>query len=90
MYKSFFVGYRIYQSSEDAFSLKAWLTTDPNKFSKDELWNSGDLLQWNKNYQRVERILRNRGLSFEDLTVLPRKIQGLPEEIQKWMIFVKV
>lgn len=76
-------GYRIYQSADDAFSLKAWLTTDRSLFYKDSFLRGRHLIVWEKNRKRIEKILKSFGYNFRDLS-------RVPSIIRPWMKYVRV
>jgi len=79
-----FLGYRIYESAGDAFSLKAWLTKNSNEFKQESFWsNRQHLMYWEENKKRIENILKSLGLTLD-------KLENIPKLIQPWMTFVKV
>ena len=77
------VGYRIYQSTADAYSLKAWLTKDAQIFQQDSFWRQQHLVYWEQNYKRVAKKLADAGLSIDNL-------QTAPKFMRPWLSFVKV
>ncbi|XP_066910687.1 uncharacterized protein [Clytia hemisphaerica] len=77
-------GYRIYQSGDDAFSLKAWLTTKYNMFDfkTQSFWRNRYLMVWEANKKRIEQRLKETGRSLDDM-------DAINEQIRPWMRYVR-
>jgi len=75
-------GYRIYQSYNDAYTLKAWLST-----SLDGLFASNDIKVFKLLKAQVDSVLQAQ---FPGLTInSPFEVLPLPDNLKKYLMYVR-